>query len=308
MRELMALQFVSGSLAACGAVTITNPFDMLKTRRQLHNELGILSGKGHLKTIRLLDVWQKEGLRGLQKGLLPAYVYQILMNGTRFTLYERIRHFFIAHPALSCLHKDSRTVLSNAGAGAIAGGVAATIGTPFNLIKTRLQSYSPHFATGVQHGYPGTVTAIRKIWAHEGPLGFYRGVSASVLRTTFGSAAQLSCYEWAKRRIAALWGCSDEIAGVHLASSMLSGVAACLVMNPFDVVMTRLYNQQHQNAHVLVYRGLWDCASKTVRAEGISALFKGLVPHFVRIGPHTVLTLVLLEQFRTLFRPVFIPQ
>lgn len=302
----MALQFVSGSLAACGAVTITNPFDMLKTRRQLHNELGILSKSGNPRTIRLFDVWHKEGLRGLQKGLLPAYIYQVLMNGTRFMVYERIRHFLVAHPYLGWLGGESRTLMSNAGAGAFAGGIAALIGTPFNLIKTRLQSYSPHFTTGVQHGYPNSWSAIRHIGSHEGLRGFYRGVSASILRTSFGSAAQLSCYEWAKRRIAGVLGRSENAATVHFASAMLGGMAACLVMNPFDVVMTRLYNQKHQPNQPPVYGGLVECAGKTVRAEGVRALFKGLVPHFVRIGPHTVLTLVLLEQFRSLLRPVFV--
>ncbi|PJF17980.1 hypothetical protein PSACC_02260 [Paramicrosporidium saccamoebae] len=284
---LMGLQFVSGSIAACGAVTVTNPFDMLKTRRQLNNELG-MGGGGRISLTR---VWQLEGLAGLQRGLLPAYIYQILMNGTRFMVYEPTRLLFqrtLSNNALLC----------NAMAGAGAGGVAAMIGTPFNLIKTRLQSYSPHFQTGYQHGYTGIFPAIRSIYIHEGVRGFYRGISASVLRTTAGSAAQLASYDGFKTRLLTL-GFIDGMS-VQLGAAMCSGVVACLIMNPFDVVMTRLYNQKGE-----LYSGLVNCAVKTVRVEGVGALWRGLVPHFVRIGPHTVLTLVLLEQVRSLLRPAF---
>lgn len=333
--RLMALQFVSGSLAACGAVTITNPFDMLKTRRQLLNELNraivppsvsspsLVTGRtsvimpgikgemfpfttsppsrlppppspGHL-TMRL--VWQVEGLRGLQKGLLPAYIYQVLMNGTRFMVYEPLRQWFLGLTGL-----PNHSLLCNASAGAMAGGLAALIGSPFNLIKTRLQSFSLALPTGYQHGYGGIGEAMRRIFRGEGLAGFYRGVGASVSRTTAGSAAQLAAYDWFKPTVARATNWSPSSLPVHCVAAMGSGVLACIVMNPFDVVMTRLYNQQAAGA---LYSGLLDCAQKTVAAEGLSALWKGLVPHFVRIGPHTVLTLVLLEQVRSLLDPLF---
>ena len=36
---------------------------------------------------------------------------------------------------------------------------------------------------------------------------------------------------------------------------------------------------------------------KIVRKEGVSALWKGFTPCYLRIGPHTVLTFIFLEQF-----------
>lgn len=336
--RLMALQFVSGSLAACGAVTITNPFDMLKTRRQLLNELkraiicpptvgasplmtsrmsaNMTGVRGEMSpftslappscspppsappgrlTMRL--IWQAEGLRGLQKGLLPAYIYQVLMNGTRFMVYEPLRQWFLSLTSL-----PNHSLLCNASAGAMAGGMAALIGSPFNLIKTRLQSFSATLPTGYQHGYGGVGEAMRQIFRGEGLAGFYRGVGASVSRTTAGSAAQLAAYDWFKPAVARATNWSSSSLPVHCVAAMGSGVLACVVMNPFDVVMTRLYNQQAAGA---LYSGLLDCAQKTVAAEGLSALWKGLAPHFVRVGPHTMLTFMLLEQVRSLLRPLF---
>ena len=36
------------------------------------------------------------------------------------------------------------------------------------------------------------------------------------------------------------------------------------------------------------YSSAWDCVAKTIRAEGVRGMFKGLAPTFVRLGPHTV--------------------
>ena len=38
----------------------------------------------------------------------------------------------------------------------------------------------------------------------------------------------------------------------------------------------------------------------TVRAEGVSALYKGCTAHFLRVGPHTIVTLLLLERMQAL--------
>lgn len=38
------------------------------------------------------------------------------------------------------------------------------------------------------------------------------------------------------------------------------------------------------------------------KTEGITSLWKGFFPTFCRIGPHTVLTLVIIEQLMHLYR------
>lgn len=55
--------------------------------------------------------------------------------------------------------------------------------------------------------------------------------------------------------------------------------------------MSRLYNQDGR-----LYSGIFNCLAKTVRAEGVWAVYKGFMPLLARILPHTVLTLTLAEQ------------
>lgn len=333
-----AVQFVSASLAACGAVSITNPFDVVKTKRQLLNELqnsaSILANSTHpLPTITLTKLWKHEGLAGLQRGLFAAYIYQIIMNGTRFMVFEPLRMHLHAQTT-----NAAPSLFTNALAGSIAGFIAAAVGTPFNLVKTRLQSFSSSSlipVTGHQHGYRGvwdalwripfegeTISTINQRNILAGIRKMYHGVGAAMARTAIGSGVQLSIYEYSKGGLLRLTRPGEgqkpmDLIRVHFAAGLISGIFACLAMNPFDVVMTRLFNQKHihqstttteciRTAGVVkgshptgsLYSGLLDCFGKTVRAEGWTALMKGFWPHYVRIGPHTVLTLLLLEQIR----------
>lgn len=67
--------FVSGGMAACFAVTVTNPLEVVKTRLQLQGEL---ASKGQVKKVytnvfqALGVIGKNEGIRGLQRGLITA--------------------------------------------------------------------------------------------------------------------------------------------------------------------------------------------------------------------------------------------
>lgn len=46
---------------------------------------------------------------------------------------------------------------------------------------------------------------------------------------------------------------------------------------------------------------LQDVLQKLIAREGVFSLWKGFTPYYARLGPHTVLTFVFLEQFRILY-------
>lgn len=59
----------------------------MKTRLQLQGELVKADANVERVYKNVGDVfrktWKNEGIRGLQRGLMPAYGYQILLNGSR---------------------------------------------------------------------------------------------------------------------------------------------------------------------------------------------------------------------------------
>jgi len=60
-----------------------------------------------------------------------------------------------------------------------------------------------------------------------------------------------------------------------------------------------MYNQTGN-----LYTGVFDCLFKTVKTEGLLAIYKGFFAHLARILPHTVLTLSLAEQTNKFMRKV----
>lgn len=56
------------------------------------------------------------------------------------------------------------------------------------------------------------------------------------------------------------------------------------------------------------YKGAVDVLGRVVRNEGILALWKGFTPYYARIGPHTVLTFIFLEQMNTFYKRNFLGQ
>lgn len=54
------------------------------------------------------------------------------------------------------------------------------------------------------------------------------------------------------------------------------------------------------------FKGTFDVLGKVVKQEGVLALWKGFIPYYLRIGPHTVLTFVFLEQMCQYYNRAFL--
>ena len=152
----------------------------------------------------------------------------MILNGCRLGFYEPLRQ-----NTTMAIFKDAnvQSLGVNIFSGASSGILGAAAGSPFFLVKTRLQSFSPFLPVGTQHPYKNTIDGLRQIHHNEGTKGLYRGVGAAMVRTGFGSSVQLPTYFFAKRRLVKHLG-MKEGAVLHLASSTASGFVVCCVMHP----------------------------------------------------------------------------
>ena len=135
---------------------------------------------------------------------------------------------------------------------------------------------------------------MRAVVNEEGWLGVFRGANAAMPRVMIGGATQLSSYDLFKSLL------STQIEGVplHFAASLASSVITVTSMNPLDVATTRLMNQPVVDGRGSLYSGVVDCLGKTLKAEGVQGLMKGWFAQYLRLGPHTILTFVFLEQVK----------
>jgi solute carrier family 25 protein 34/35 len=195
---------------------------------------GELQDKGHQPRLYrgpihgVSVIVRNEGVRGIYRGIGCAYIYQVLLNGCRLGFYEPMRNTLT-----NLIFRDPKTqsLGVNMFCGATSGILGAMAGSPFFLVKTRLQSFSPFLPVGTQHKYKNAVDGLSRIFRTEGVRGLYRGVGAAMIRTGFGSSVQLPTYFFAKRRLQKHLG-MKEGAPLHLASSTISGFVVCIFMHP----------------------------------------------------------------------------
>ncbi|EDO39447.1 predicted protein [Nematostella vectensis] len=294
-------EFVLGATAASGACFFTNPLEVVKTRMQLQGELksrGTYSVYYRNVFHASYTIAKYEGILAMQKGLFPALIYQVIMNGTRLGSYQIITNFGLTKDA------DGKPVFYKCLiAGAMSGGLGATLGSPFYLLKTQLQAQSAQqIAVGYQHQHKGSLKPLWDVYTRFGVKGLYQGLSAGITRVMFGSAAQLSTFSTTRNFIA-----NSEVFNtgswlIPTCASMISSIAVVVCMTPWDVVATRLYNQgTSSSGEKLLYRGFFDCFLKIFRKEGVLGFYKGVGPHYFRIGPHTVLSLLFWDQLKSLY-------
>lgn len=298
----MIEEFVLGAIGACCAGFFTNPLEVVKTRMQLQGEL---QARGqytvHYRNAfhAFYTIAKNDGFFKLQNGLVPALWYQLSMNGFRLGTYQVLTDMGFTKDA------DGNVVtIKSIGVGAVSGCVGACVGSPFYMVKTHLQSKSVEkIAVGYQHHHNGMIRAFSAIFREGGIMGMWRGVTAAMSRVMVGSAVQLTTFSKSKEYVAHKKVFAEGSLLVPLSSSMLSGVTVTMFMTPFDVISTRIYNQGlDAQGRGLLYKGVWDCYVKIYAEEGLWGFYKGWMPSFLRLGPHTILSLMFWDQLKVTYR------
>ncbi|XP_078057035.1 solute carrier family 25 member 35 [Mustelus asterias] len=283
------MEFLLAGVAACGACLFTNPLEVVKTRMQLQGEMRRWgSYRVHYRNAfhATYTICRRDGLLALQKGLLPALLYQFSMNGIRLGSYSLIEK------AGYTTTNGRISALKSTVSGALAGVTGAFLASPVYLVKTHLQTQShSSISVGHQHQHEGMLHALITIYRQHGISGLWRGSSSAVPRVIVGSAAQLSTFSSTKQLTNDLQLFPPDSWLVSLTAGMVSSIFVALAMTPFDVISTRLYNQPVNNAGKGVfYQGYVDCIAKTMRKEGLHGFYKGTGASYFRLGPHTILS------------------
>ncbi|KAJ0975367.1 hypothetical protein J5N97_017332 [Dioscorea zingiberensis] len=271
------------SLAAAVAETATFPIDIIKTRLQLRH--GHSSGGAALRVAA--DIWNKGGLLGFYNGLSPAVLRHLFYTPVRIVSYEYLR----------TSSSDADTpLLRKALAGGVSGVAAQVLASPADLVKVRMQADGHLLTQGHQPRYTGIFNAFRKTAQSEGFLGLWRGVFPNAQRAFLVNMGELTCYDSAKHFIIDKEICEDNMFA-HTFASVASGLCATALSCPADVVKTRMMNQDAVK-DVSLYRNSFDCFIRTIRCEGIFALWKGFFPTWARLGPWQCVFWVSYEKFR----------
>lgn len=154
-------------------------------------------------------------------------------------------------------------------AGAVAGVSEILVMYPLDVVKTRVQ-----LQTGSSGGeaYTGMMDCFRKIIAKEGASRLYRGITAPILMEAPKRATKFAANdEWGKvyRRA---FGVDKMSQSLSILTGASAGATESFVVVPFELVKIRLQDR----AQAAKYNGMIDCVAKTIKNEGVFALYNGL--------------------------------
>eukprot|EP01065_Artemidia_motanka_P032638 TRINITY_DN39628_c0_g1_i1.p1 TRINITY_DN39628_c0_g1~~TRINITY_DN39628_c0_g1_i1.p1 ORF type:complete len:330 (+),score=95.64 TRINITY_DN39628_c0_g1_i1:55-1044(+) len=285
------LGVVVGGLGPGLGVLFTNPFDVAKVRLQMQRELGKGAIVYRNPVHCLAETARREGLRGVQRGLLFCIARDSSKGLFRLGLNDPILYRWHGPPSVH----GPAPFWKAACAGLLSGAASAVICNPFDLVKTRLQACGGLTASHhrVSSGFAGLRAAVRE----SGWRGLWRGTGINVLRSSSFMASMWPVNAKLKS-LMAVYDLPDGICR-DFVSSFGGSAVGILFLNPCDVVRTRLYNQpRNADGTGRLYRGIPDCVVKIVTTEGVRGMQKGLVANYMRVGPQTMLSLVFIGRIR----------
>ncbi|KAI5475205.1 mitochondrial carrier protein [Pseudohyphozyma bogoriensis] len=177
-------ELLAGGTAGGCQVVFTNPLEIIKIRLQMQGEVvkgAAVSPKGAMHIIKQL------GLVGLYKGATACLSRDVPFSAIYFPAYAHLKKD-VFHEGRDGKKLGYGEALA---AAAIAGMPAAYLTTPFDVIKTRLQTEA---RKGDTH-YKNVPDAFKKILAEEGPRALFKGGPARILRSSPQFGVTLVAYE-----------------------------------------------------------------------------------------------------------------
>ncbi|KAH9330572.1 hypothetical protein KI387_002680, partial [Taxus chinensis] len=172
------VQSLSSFTSTVLGTAVRTPCEVLKQRLQV----GMFDNVG----AAIIGTWKQDGLAGF-------------FRGTGALLFREVP-FYVAGMGLYAESKKVAEKLANRelapweiiAVGALSGGVAAVLTTPFDVMKTRMMTAPP--------GVPTTIGAIAfTILKQDGPLGFFKGAVPRFFWIAPLGAMNFAGYELARK-------------------------------------------------------------------------------------------------------------
>ncbi|CAL1680228.1 unnamed protein product [Lasius platythorax] len=277
------MNFLLGGFSGMAGTCVVHPMDVIKNRMQVHK------GKASILNI-ISTTYSKEGIASFYSGLTAGLVRQATYTTVRLGIYNQLQDFwrqtYIGRP-------NFITLMLMAGT---AGAVGSFVGTPADVALVRMTT-DGRLPIDQRRNYKNVFDAFIRIAREEGVLTLWRGSTATIGRAVVVNVSQLATYSQVKHLIASRMNVKEGI-GLHFGASMVSGFLTTFNSMPFDVTKTRIQNMKS----IEKPPGMIAVMMSIAKNEGVGSLWKGFWPTYCRIGPHTVLTLVINEQLMSLYR------
>lgn len=180
--------------------------------------------------------------------------------------------------------KAKPSPLVNLAAGGVSGAVSKTITAPLEKVKLAIQTQdsNPRIISGEMKRYTGMGNCFTRHISELGPQSLWRGNVANCIRYVPTAACNLMFKDTIKRMFPKFDKNKElgKFAATQIASGSLAGGLTNTLVYPLIYVRTAL---GADIGKVKAYNGVADCLTKTVKQNGVMALYNGIGPSTVGI-------------------------
>lgn len=286
------VKFLFGGIAGMGATCVVQPLDLVKNRMQI---MGGEAGGKKVTSIGVIgQLIKREGFTALYTGLSAGLLRQASYTTVRMGVYTSMVERFS--------HDGKTTFVVQLSSGLLAGATGAFVGTPAEIALVRMTA-DGRLPPELKRNYKNVFNALSRIVSEEGFRALWTGCTPTIGRSMVVNMCQLASYSQAKARLIAS-GYFKEGMPLHFSASMIAGLITTTASMPLDIAKTRLQNMKTVDGKP-EFKGTVDVLVRVVKGEGFLALWRGFAPYYARLGPHTVLTFIILEQLNSLYKERF---
>jgi solute carrier family 25 oxoglutarate transporter 11 len=278
-------RFGIAATAGCGASLCVHPLDVLRINLQI-DQSGAKVYKGTFDC--MVRIFRKGGVSGLYSGLGAGMLRQITYGMPRMALVPILYDAMREEPGATL------SLGQMLFCGALAGGTASIIGVPSEVALVRMSGDQKLSVDDpARRNYKTVFDALSRIMREEGVRSLWSGGIPTVTRAVLLNMGQMPVASAAK----SFFSINSDLSGIPLkfVSAMCASVTAVGFSCPADVVKSRLQNMRPGE-----YSGALDCTRKMVATEGPLSLYKGYVPAFIKLAPHTVISFIILDSLSQL--------
>ncbi|EEB15852.1 mitochondrial 2-oxodicarboxylate carrier, putative [Pediculus humanus corporis] len=283
-----ALQIISGGSAGFIEVCFMHPLDLIKTRIQIQsNKTSIILPNGNDSKYRyngiidcLIKISKYEGISSFYKGILPPLMAETPKRAIKFFTFQQYKNLFL-------FGSENPTPLTYSLAGACSGITEAVFVNPFEVVKIYLQSNKSK-----SKEVPSAWHVTKEIYKSNGfgLNGLNKGLSGTIARNGIFNMVYFGFYHSVKDILPKNNGKIENFLA-HLLIGFTSGSLASCVNIPFDVAKSRIQAPQNDGK----YKKLIPTMQIIAREEGWRALYKGLLPKIMRLGPGGAIMLIIYD-------------
>lgn len=279
---LAAMQFVAGGCAGFVEVSIMHPLDLVKTRFQIQR-----GPEDPNRYSSIADCFRKmyrqEGALSFYKGILPPILAETPKRATKFFTFEQYKSVLA--------HADFIPVpIALSLAGLASGLTEAIVINPFEVVKVRLQAERTTFKD-----QPSTILTAKEIIAKDGfgLKGLNKGLTATLGRHGVFNMFYFGIYHNVKSIVPEYEDPKTDFLR-RFAIGLVAGTLSSCFNIPFDVAKSRIQGPQ-PIAGQIKYRSCFQTILLVYKEEGFFALYKGLLPKVLRLGPGGAIMLLVYE-------------